>query len=45
MLTLVPATSYQDWRYLLRLVKSNPDAVDVLDFTDFVQVHGYGSLD
>ena len=45
MSTLVPSTSYQDWSYILRLVKSRPIAVNVLDFTKFFQVHGYGPLD
>ena len=39
------ATSYANWRYLLVLVKSNASAVDVLDFSDFVEVHGFGPLD
>ena len=42
---MVLATSYANWRYLLVLVKSNASAVDVLDFSDFVEVHGFGPLD
>ena len=41
----VSATTYKDWRYLLVLVKRNAAAVDVLDFSAFVRVHGFGPLD
>ena len=41
---MVSATCYHDWYYLLRLVQRDAAAVDVLEFLDFVQVHGFGSL-
>ena len=42
---MVLATSYANWRYLLVLNKRNASAVDVLKFSDFVEVHGFGPLD
>ena len=42
---MVLATSYHDWHYLLRLAQRDAAAVDVLEFLDFVQVHGFGPLD
>ena len=41
---MVSATSCHDWHYLLHLVQRNAAAVDVLEFLDFVQVHGFGPL-
>ena len=41
---MVSATTYHDWRFLLRLVQRDAAAVDVLEFLDFVQVHGFGPL-
>ena len=29
---MVSATTYHDWRFLLRLIQSNAAAVDVLEF-------------
>ena len=42
---MVSATSYHDWRFLLRLIQSDAAAVDVLEFLDFVEVNGFGPLD
>ena len=42
---MVSATSYHDWHYLLCLVQRNAAAVNVLEFLDFVEVHGFGPLD
>ena len=42
---MVSATTYHDWRFLLRLIQSNAAAVDVLEFLDFVEVNGFGPLD
>ena len=42
---MVLATTYHDWRFLPRLVQRDSAAVDVLEFLDFVQVHGFGPLD
>ena len=42
---MVSATTYHDWRFLPRLVQRDSAAVDVLEFLDFVQVHGFGPLD
>ena len=39
------ATSYKDWRYLLLPVKRNTSAINALDFSDFVKVHGLGPVD
>ena len=41
---MVSATTYHDWRFLLRLIQSNAAAVDVLEFLDFVEVNGFGPL-
>ena len=42
---MISATTYKDWRFLLGLVQRNAAAVDVLDFSEFVGVHGFGPLD
>lgn len=41
----IKATSYKRWRHLLRLNDENSSLVDVLDFTDFFEVHGKGAFD
>ena len=41
---MVSATTHHDWRFLPRLVQRDSAAVDVLEFLDFVQVHGFGPL-
>ena len=42
---MVSATTYHDWRFLLRLIQRDAAAVDVLEFLDFVEVNGFGPLD
>ena len=42
---IVLARLYAIWRYLLVINKRNAVAVNVLDFSDFVEVHWFGPLD
>ena len=41
----IKASTYRDWKYLKGLNVRNPKQVDILDFSDFVAVHGIAALD
>ena len=41
----IPATSYTHWRALIAKAVSETVLVDVLNFSDFPDVHGFGALD
>ena len=39
------ALTYKCWRVLIAKAEQEPALVDVLDFSDFSDVHGHGALE